>query len=110
MPTPVRLPLRPENVEGHVVDPGYPLGASNDNAAAGIPHWPSSPGLAWFALLIGLMPVVTALVRGSAWDTEPTIGLVLSCLGIAGLGHYYTCAVREWAQRRSSRRRCTPEV
>jgi hypothetical protein len=93
-----------------VVDSGYRLRPSNQNANVATAGWAGTVGLAWAALLIGLMPVVTALVRGQTWSAEPTVGLALSCLGVAGLGRYYTCAARHWARRRNRRRWQTPQV
>jgi hypothetical protein len=107
-----RQQARPRNIEGslRVVSPAYRLPANDQNGELADGRWPAAVGLSWAALLIGLMPVATALVRGSTWDAEPTIGLVLACLGAAGLGRYYACAARDWAQRRSGRRRPTQEV
>jgi hypothetical protein len=109
---PVGCSRLPENVGGRldVVDSGYPLRATDDDAGTSVSHWPSAPGLSWAALMIGLMPVVTALVRGSVWGAEPTFGLALACVALAGLGHHYACAGRDWVLRRRRRNRQTREV
>ncbi len=90
-----------------VIDSGYRLGPRNQNGDPASARWPDAVGLSWAALLIGLLPVVTAVARGGAWGAEPTVGLVLSCLGAVGLGRYYTCAAHAWAQRRTRRRGLT---
>ncbi len=105
-----RRQIRLKSIPGSLGTVDSILGASNQNGNLADAGWPAAAGLSWAALLIGLMPVVTAFVRGTTWGVEPTVGLVLSCLGIAGLGRHYACVIRDWAQRRASRRRQTPEV
>ncbi len=85
------------------VGSAYRFGASNENGKLASTEWPDALGLSWAALLIGVLPVVTALVRGGPWGAEPTIGLALSSLGAVGLGRYYACAARDWARRRTRR-------
>jgi hypothetical protein len=84
--------------------------AGNDDAPRGESRWPPSTGLAWAVLSIGVIPVAEAWTSDAAWGVEPTLGLVLSCLGFAGLLQHYVCTGRGWAQCRSRCHGQTPEV
>ncbi|HEX7480602.1 MAG TPA: hypothetical protein VF331_22570 [Polyangiales bacterium] len=39
------------------------------------------PVVAWLFLIVGLLPVATALVRGGVWGAEPSLGLLMMALG-----------------------------
>jgi uncharacterized membrane protein len=50
------------------------------------------PVLAWLFLVVGLLPVATALVRGGAWGAEPSLGLLMMALGCAQLAACHRAA------------------
>lgn len=48
-------------------------------------HDDDEPILHWLFLVVGLVPVVTALVRGGTWGVEPSLGLLMAAFGALGL-------------------------
>lgn len=44
------------------------------------------PVLYGLLVAIGAIPVVIAVLRGGMFGVEPTLGLVMLCLGLIGLG------------------------
>lgn len=67
------------------------LGSPNSSAhhadsarSLGVSRW-SDPSLYVLGLLIGLIPIIAVLIRGGAWDAEPTAGLVFCVTFAAAL-------------------------
>jgi hypothetical protein len=89
-----RPPLRGIDGRLEALAAAYRLRAANGNATPHDRGFEASVGLAWAALVIGLIPVTAALASGSIWGAEPTLGLMISALGAMGLGLHYTRAWR----------------
>lgn len=64
--------------------PPYRLPAGPPPTAATAPDTPSDDAIGAVLIVIGLVPVIATIVGGGSFGAEPTLGLGLALLGLAG--------------------------